>query len=189
MDGPDMTFPREHRRPWPMQHGQASARPRGADDRRRLCKRLAARQGCPASALCPAPRLAAPRPCDPIAIMKNATRPTPAHSGQRRNHAAILGRFGRGWNTGTGLEQERRPDKHLILLTKSRAGTVEHWNSHIPLCVHARARARFCMFQCSSVPESNIYKCFQPFGEESQGVPPLFQCSTINNGGYNGRQA
>lgn len=176
-----MIIPRDRRRPGPMQHGQASARPRGGATGRRITNNVAARQGRAASTSCPEPRIAWDCPSNPVAGSKNATRLPRPHLLQRNLHGSPYAYWNRGTGSGTGRNMVQGTDI-ADELAKWNAGTVER------MVLYARAGAHVVPFHGSIVPEGYIDRGFQSLSQSGQAVPPRFHGSINIRGGKNGRQ-
>lgn len=173
-----MTIPCDRHRPGPMQHGQASARPRGGLAWRRIRNNLAARQGRAASTLCPAWVCG---PSNPVGGAKTVTRPPRPHSLQRNLHALPYMYWNRGTGTGTGCNMVQVTDI-ANEIAKWNCGTVER------IVLYARAGARIGWFHGSTVPEGYIDRGFQSLRPCGQAVPARFHGSTNIRGVQNGGQ-
>lgn len=176
-----MTIPCDRRRPGPMQHGQASARPRGGAAGRRITNNLAARQGCAALTSCPEPRIARLWPSNPATGSKTATRSPRPHLLQGNLHALPYMYWNRGTGTGTGRNMVQVTDIANEIAIWN-AGTVERMVSY------ARAAERIVPFHGSIVPEGYIHRGFQSLSRTWQSVPLRFHGSTNIRGVQNGRQ-
>jgi len=165
------------------EHGQASARPRGAPAWYQVINDQWPGRATPLLPSAPRPAKAGNPPFAPTRASQKTTLFTPAHHGQGK----ISARFGCGWNRGTGLEPMRDSRKPLIELIKFATGTVEPWNRIFPIHIHAHARAEYHTFHGSTVPERYIDRCFQWVEACRTTVPARFHGSRINNRGDNGR--